>query len=237
MLAACAHAGSPVAPVTPSVPASPAAPSGDSAEGADGGALLIEAHWAPRGTSGHTSDITSARLHGKTVFRYGTASARMRLPAGDGFWPAFWLLGTGDWPATGEIDVMENVGVPTWVSEAIHGPRYSGNTPLVKRTPFDVGTDITAWHVYEATWSADSIVFRLDGATVYRVMRRDIANYGPPDAQDAPKYVIVNFALGGEYPAGVNKVKAPYLGLPDTSVTLIKNGRARVLVDWIRVKR
>ena len=81
---------------------------------------------------GRKFDFTSGRLEGrgKFEFTYGVVSARVKLTAGAGLWPAFWTLGTGPWPATGEMDIMENVGDPSWTNIALHGPGYSGNTPF-----------------------------------------------------------------------------------------------------------
>lgn len=211
---------------------------GAEAEGAEGGALLIRAHrrMAQAGVPSRPEFI-SGRLHGRVLFRFGTVAARMRLPAGAGLWPAFWLLGGGAWPASGEIDVMENVGDSTWVSVALHGPGYSGDTPLVRRDTLPAGRDATQWHEYAVTWAADSIVFRVDGETVYRVTRAQVAAHGPPAALDSAKYVVLNLALGGVYPAAVNGVKAPRLGLPDATLPRIERGEARVLVDWVRATR
>lgn len=83
-------------------------------------------------------DFLSGRINtrGKMEFTYGTASARIKMPAGAGLWPAFWALGEGKWPDCGEIDIMENVGDSSWVSHALHGPGYFGNTPLSHREFF-----------------------------------------------------------------------------------------------------
>ena len=98
-------------------------------------ALVLQARYLPgtRTTQGKMQDFVSGRIdsRGKVEVTYGTLAARMKLPAGAGFWPAFWALGTGPWPETGEIDVMENVGEMDWTSVALHGPGYSGETPLV----------------------------------------------------------------------------------------------------------
>ena len=211
---------------------------GAEAEGADGGALVIRPRFRPGAvaTDRMRLDFVSGHLdtRGKMEFAYGTAAARIKLPAGPGFWPAFWALGTGDWPATGEIDVMENVGEPDWASVALHGPGYSGDTPLINRLYFPRDSDATAWHVYAVDWTPDSLVFRIDGAVAYRATRPMIEHYGRW-AYDNPKYLILNFALGGAYPFKTNGVRQPYLGLPAGTVELIKAGRARMLVDWVRV--
>jgi len=212
---------------------------GADAQGASNGALQIRARWRPGHVTpeGNKFDMISGRLDSrdKVMFTYGTASARMKLPAGDGLWPAFWILGAGPWPATGEIDIMENVGDPKWVSAAVHGPGYSGNTPLVRRDTFPAGQDITGWHVYSVDWRPDEMIFRVDDREIYRVTKAMVAPYGRW-AYDNPKYLILNLALGGGYPRGVNGTKGPpYVGLPDSTVKKIRADSATVLVDWVRV--
>jgi beta-glucanase (GH16 family) len=213
---------------------------GAQAEGATNGALVLQ----PRYRSGFVTaqgkkfDFISGRIdtRGKVEFTYGTVAARIKLTAGSGLWPAFWALGTGRWPDTGEMDIMENVGAPDWVSAALHGPGYFGNTPLVKRASLPPDKDITAWHVYSVDWKPQELVFKIDAEVVYRVTRPMVEHYGPW-AYDNPKFLILNFALGGVYPAAVNKVSSPYPGLPDATVQTIKEGKARMLVDWVRVTK
>ena len=208
--------------------------------GAVNGALVIQAHHKPGYTrpDGKKFDFISGRMdtQHKFQFTYGTVSARMKLPPGSGLWPAFWVLGNGDWPETGEIDVMENVGEPDWVSTAMHGPGYSGDTPIGHRSFFTPPDDIAHWHVYSASWTPDSIAFKVDGATTYRVTRMDVQKYGAW-AFDNPKFIILNLALGGGYPNAVNKVTSPYFGLPESTVQRIDAGEVKVLVDWVLVTR
>src|SRR3954469_4345110 len=198
------------------------------------GALVIRARYRPGFTTpeGRRFDFISGRIdtRAKMAFTYGTAAARMKLTAGAGLWPAFWALGDGPWPDTGEIDIMENVGDRSWTSVALHGPGYFGDTPLVKRAP----VDITKWHVYAVDWTPDSLTFTIDSRAVYRVTREMVERYGPW-AFDNPKHLIVNLALGGNYPFAVNKVSTPYRGLAESTVHAIQNDRVTILIDWVRV--
>lgn len=213
---------------------------GKAAEGAKNGALVIKALFRPGFTSKeqHQYDFISGRINSrkKFEFTYGTASARMKLTAGAGLWPAFWALGEGKWPDCGEIDIMETVGDSSWVSHALHGPGYSGNTPIAYRAFFPKGIDVTQWHVYSVDWSADSLIFKVDNKITYTVTRAMVEKYGRW-AFDNSKFLILNFALGGGYPNGVNKVTQPYFGLSQASVDKIKSGQAKVLVDWVLVTK
>lgn len=210
---------------------------GPQAAGAANALLLRPLHRPGFTTSdGRSFDFLSGRINtrGKFEFTYGTAAARMKLSSGAGLWPAFWALGTGPWPATGEIDVMENVGERDWTSVALHGPGYSGDTPLVKRQPFAAPDNITNWHVYSVDWAPDELVFKVDEVEIYRVTRAMVEKYGRW-AFDNPKFLILNLALGGGFPNSVNRTKTPYFGLPESTVELIKRGDAVTLVDWVRV--
>ena len=213
---------------------------GTGAKGAKNGVLVIKAMYKPGFTSKENKkyDFLSARINTqhKMEFTYGTASARMKMTGGAGLWPAFWALGNGNWPDCGEIDVMETVGDPSWISNALHGPKYFGNTPFADRAFFQKGTDVNQWHTYSVDWQADTIIFKVDGAVTYTVTRAMIEQYGRW-AFDNPKFLILNFALGGGYPASVNKVKEPYYGLSDTSVNLVKSGQAKVFVDWVLITK
>jgi beta-glucanase (GH16 family) len=199
-----------------------------------GGTLTIHPRYRPGFTSpdGKTYDFVSGRIdtRNKFDFTYGTAAARMKLAPGAGLWPAFWALGNDRWPDTGEIDMMENVGASDWVSAALHGPKYFGDTPLVKRAP----VDIAAWHVYAVDWAPDLLVFKIDGREFYRVTKAEVEKYGRW-AFDNPKHLIANLALGGGYPHGVNKTEKPYFGIAEDTVTAIKQDKASIQIDWIRV--
>lgn len=206
--------------------------------GVRGGSLVITPRHAP-GTpirADRKADFISGRIvtQGKFDFTHGRAEARIRMPDAAGAWPAFWLLGNRNWPQSGEIDIMEYVGDKSWSAVAMHGPGYSGDTPFVQRFHFPAGEDITGWHVYAAEWTRDAVEFFVDDRPVYRVTRAMVEKHGRW-AYDEPEHVIVNFALGGNYPASVNGVREPYPGLPAETVEKIKRGELAMEVDWVRV--
>ena len=202
------------------------------------GSLFLKPHFREgfETPTGRTADFVSGRItsQGKFDFTYGRAVARIRMPDATGVWPAFWLLGNGEWPGTGEIDIMEYVGEPDWIGVALHGPGYSGETPLVNKYFFDTGTDITDWHDYEVDWNADRILFKVDGRLIYRVTRAMVENYGEWRF-DTPKHIILNFAVGGVYPFKTNGISEPYKGLPAETAERIKRGELAMEVDWVRV--
>jgi beta-glucanase (GH16 family) len=213
---------------------------GSEVEGARNGALIIQPIYSPGYTTpeGKKFDFISGRMDtsNKMEFTYGTASARIKMTEGSGLWPAFWALGNGDWPDTGEIDIMEYVGEADWTSVALHGPGYSGDTPLVNKYFFRKGVDVTSWHVYAVEWTKDALLFKIDDILVYRATRPMIENYGRW-AFDNPKYLILNFALGGAYPYKTNGVKEPYNGIPASTVESIKSRKVKFIIDWVKVTK
>jgi beta-glucanase (GH16 family) len=205
------------------------------------GVLVIHPRHCPGFVTpeGNTFDFISGRIHtlGKVEFMYGSIAARMKLSAGAGLWPAFWAMGSAQpWPHNGEIDIMENVGDPSWTNVAMHGPGYSGDTPLVHRKDLPLQNDATGWHVYSVEWTKESLLFKTDGELNYRVTRDMVEKYGPW-TYDNQKFILLNCALGGVYPGSVNGIQAPYLGLADSTAQLIKENRARTLIDWVRVTK
>ena len=206
--------------------------------GAEGGVLMLRPVFNPGldPNKDRNAPFVSGRIEskGKFDFTYGRAEARIRMPDAVGVWPAFWLLGNGKWPQTGEIDIMEYVGEKDWIGVALHGPGYSGETPLVNKFFFPEGIDVTEWHDYAVEWSKDKIEFIVDGHVTYRVTRPMVENYGKWSF-DNEKYLILNFAMGGAYPFKTNGIKEPYNGVPAETVEAVKTGRIAMLVDWVRV--
>lgn len=208
--------------------------------GAQGGVLVLQPRFSQgfKTPKGRTADFISGRINtrDKFEFTHGRAAARIRMPDAVGVWPAFWLLGNGKWPDTGEIDIMEYVGEKDWTGVAVHGPGYSGETPLVNKFFFEDGTDVTDWHEYAVEWTDQAMVFKVDDREIYRATRPMVEHYGEW-VFDTPKYLIVNFALGGAYPFKTNGIERPYNGLPAETVERIKAGEIMMEVDWVRVHR
>jgi len=213
---------------------------GAAAEGAENGALVLQPKFAPGFVTkdGQKFDFISARINtkNKVEVTHGTIAARIKLTDGAGLWPAWWILGNGSWPETGEIDVMEYVGEKDWTSAAIHGKGYSGDAGLVNRQYFPANNDVTQWHIYAVDWTPDSLVFKYDDHPMFRVTKPMTQFFGTW-AFDNPKYLILNFAVGGIYPFKINGVKEPYYGLPAATLTAIKNNTSKMMVDWIRITK
>lgn len=211
---------------------------GSEAKGASNGVLVLQPHFIQGYTSkeGKKYDFISGRINtrNKFQFTYGTAEARIKLTEGSGLWPAWWMLGNGRWPDIGEIDIMEYVGEQDWASAAVHGPGYSGETPFVNRMFFTRKNDVTQWHIYGVDWTPDALIFKYDQEIMFRVNKPMVEHYGKW-AFDNPKYLILNFALGGAYPKKVNGVNSPYYGLPNSTVEKIKQHDAKMIVDWIKI--
>jgi beta-glucanase (GH16 family) len=205
------------------------------------GILVLHPRWKPGFITpqGHRFDFVSGRINtrGKVEFTCGSISARIKLPVGNGLWPAFWVLGLGKWPKCGEIDIMENTGEPDWISSAVHGPGFFGDAALVNNRYFVPENDVTHWHVYAVDWtSEDCLLFKVDDELIYRVTRPMVQNFGQW-VFDNPKYIILNFALGGNYPYKINGVREPYFGLPEETVQAIRQDKVSVWVDWVKVSR
>ena len=210
----------------------------DDVEGADGGALVLRPVYRPGvdTRADRKADFISGRINSrdKAEFTYGRVEARIKMTDDEGVWPAFWMLGNGRWPDTGEIDIMEYVGEADWTGVALHGPGYSGETPIVNKYFFDDGTSAADWHTYAIEWTKDAILFEVDGRLTYRVTRPMVEHYGEWRF-DTPKFLILNFALGGAYPVKTNGIAKPYPGLHEETARRIEAGEIAMEVDWVRV--
>ena len=176
-----------------------------------------------------TREYTSARLLTKNKFTqmYGRFEARIKLPQGQGIWPAFWMLGDNiqsvGWPKCGEIDIMENIGhEPSIVHGTLHGPGYSGangisaayTLPKVRKFADD-------YHTFAVEWEPNAIRFYVD-SFLYKTRTPEDLPPGATWVFDRPFFLILNVAVGGFFP-----------GNPDATTTFPQ----LMHVDYVRVYR
>lgn len=174
-------------------------------------------------------DYTSGRINTRDFFaqRAGRFEARIRLPAGRGIWPAFWLLGANfqdvGWPACGEIDIMEFRGQELSTTHgSLHGPGYSGGNALTSRYNLPGGATFDqGFHVFAVEWNDDQITWLVDDTRFLSIRTVDLPSSGQWVFRH-PFFIILNVAVGGNF-----------VGAPDATTTFPQT----MLVDWVRVYR
>ena len=174
------------------------------------------------GASTHTTDGN---------WQFGRIEARMKLPFGQGVWPAFWMLGesftTAGWPACGELDIMENFGTfhdnSNVNNGTAHGPGYSGGKGITKSYTLPRGQRVyDDFHVYSIEWAADSVEWFVDGVSFHKVTPASRPG-GARWVFNAPYFILLNLAIGGP--------KTPF-GTPDPNAPFPPQD---LLVDYVRV--
>jgi beta-glucanase (GH16 family) len=194
----------------------------------EGGFLVIKALKETfTGADGITRNYTSARLLTKNKFSqaYGRFEARIKIPHGQGVWPAFWMLGdnidTAHWPNCGEIDIMENIGKePSIVHGTLHGPGYSAGSGVSTAYTLPSGRKFSDdFHTFTVEWEPNVIRFYVDGI-LYKTRTPADLPAGTSWVFDHPFFIILNVAVGGGWP-----------GNPDATTVFPQ----RMLVDYVRV--
>jgi beta-glucanase (GH16 family) len=179
------------------------------------------------GADGVSRNYTSARLKtlGKFSQTYGRFEARIKIPRGQGIWPAFWMLGDDiekpGWPACGEIDIMENIGKePALVHGTIHGPGYSGDKGIGGPYGLPGGQSFADdFHVFAVEWEPNAIRFSVDDHLYTTRTPADLPK-GAKWVYDHPFFMLLNLAVGGGWP-----------GSPDSTSVFPQT----MLVDYVRV--
>jgi beta-glucanase (GH16 family) len=169
---------------------------------------------------------TSTRLKTEGLFAqaYGRFEARIRIPRGQGMWPAFWMLGANianvGWPQSGEIDIMENIGrEPPVVHGTMHGPGYSGEHGIGRADTLKSGIYADDFHIYAVEWRPNEVAWFVDGRQYNRVTPADLPQ-GAKWVFDHPFFLLLNLAIGGGWP-----------GDPNASTTFPQ----QMIVDYVRV--
>lgn len=192
----------------------------------ENGLLTIEAR--AELTNGFNYNSARINTRDRFAFRYGRIEARIRLPGGQGLWPAFWLLpqddAYGTWAASGEIDIMEAINLGGAGGNDVHGTiHYGGEWPnnSFSGEHYTVPADATSeFHTYAIEWDATEIRWYVDG--VLYAMRNSWFSSGGafPAPFDQPFYILLNVAVGGNWP-----------GNPDGNTVF----PVTMEVDWVRV--
>jgi beta-glucanase (GH16 family) len=179
-------------------------------------------------SDGVTRNYTSARLKTQGFFTqaYGRFEARIKIPAGQGMWPAFWMLGNNissvGWPECGEIDIMENIGKePGTVHGSLHGPStFTSAGDATAPFSLPMGQKFASdFHLYAVEWAPGTVRFYVD-ASLYATFNQSQWPSGATWVFDHPFFLILNVAVGGDWP-----------GAPDNTTVFPQ----QMLVDYVRV--
>ena len=193
----------------------------------DGNLVIQAAKEEFTGPDGVARSYTSARLKSLGRFEpaYGRMEARIKIPSGQGMWPAFWMLGANaasvGWPQCGEIDIMENIGrEPSIVHGTVHGPGYSGLNGITALYALPDGRHFADdFHIFKVEWEPNALRFYADDHLYKTITKADLTS-GAAWAFDHPFFIILNLAVGGNWP-----------GSPDASTAFPQ----AMLVDYVRV--
>ncbi|MBI5169132.1 MAG: family 16 glycosylhydrolase [Candidatus Eisenbacteria bacterium] len=187
-----------------------------------GGLLTITARQQSFGGKSYTS--ARLRSQGLADFTYGKIEMRAKLPIGRGLWPAFWMLPTnspyGNWPMSGEIDIMEYVGhQPSQVFGTLH---YGNPNQIYSSTSTSLasGTFHDGFHTFAIEWEPNRIRWLLDGVQYACKSNWISSAAGYPAPFDKPFHMLINLAVGGNLP-----------GSPDGSTVFPQE----FVIDWVRV--
>jgi len=151
-------------------------------------------------------NYTSARLNTMGLFTalYGRIEFRVKLPFGGGYWPALWLMPEssvyGTWPASGEIDVMENKGnITSTVYGTLHYGAVGNDVYDQQKYLMPNGGSVTNFHVYRIDWTTNSLTWYVDGLAYQTQTNWYSTGYSYPAPFNQPFYLIMNLSVGGNF--------------------------------------
>ena len=193
-----------------------------------GNLVIVARQESYTGADGIARGYTSARLKtaGKFEQAYGRFEARIKIPTGQGIWPAFWMLGQDigkvGWPACGEIDIMENIGHErSKIHGTLHGPGYSAAHGLTGVHTLPSGRFSDSFHIFAVEWEPNVVRFYVD-SDLYETRTPADVPAGTRWVYDHPFFLLLNVAVGGDWP-----------GAPDASTVFPQT----MAVDYVRVYR
>jgi beta-glucanase (GH16 family) len=186
----------------------------------ENGMLVIEAREEEATFSGRPYSSARIKTQGLHAWQYGRIEARIKLPYGQGIWPAFWMLGANNrgWPASGEIDILEFIGrEPDHIYATVHAPGYSGGNGVGSSLVVPAETFKNDFHVYAIEWQENEIRWFFDDQEFFKLTPADV-----PAAWifDHEFFIIMNVAVGGRWP-----------GYPDETTVFPQF----MYVDYVRV--
>jgi beta-glucanase (GH16 family) len=189
------------------------------------GMLVIECrkeHFAPKDHPPVSYTSASLTTLNHASWQYGRIEVRAKLPQGKGVWPAIWTLGTSfpkaEWPACGEIDIMELVGKdPNHIYGTLHYKSANGQN-VEDQGISELADPSGDFHIYAVEWDAERIEFFIDGRKYHTALLAK-AGQGRTNPFRQPHYLILNFALGGDWGGPVDDAILPQ----------------KLLIDYVRV--
>ncbi len=167
---------------------------------------------------------SSGRIKTQGLFSHeqGRIEARIKTPAGQGIWPAFWMLGENinqvGWPQCGEIDIMEQKGQTPFITYgSLHGPGYSAGSAITNSYRLETGRFDDDFFIYAVEWGDDYIDFFLNETLYKSVSKVEVPGEW---VYNQPFFIILNIAVGGSF-----------VGLPDDNTPF----PASMYIDYVRV--
>jgi beta-glucanase (GH16 family) len=186
------------------------------------GMLVIEARQESEPIAGRNYSSARVKTEGLHDWKYGRIEARLKLPQGQGIWPAFWMMGEDyeqkGWPACGEADIMEFIGSePDLIHATMHGPGYSGSSGIGTSLATSAESLKNDFHVYAIEWDENEIRWYFDGQQYFKRTPQEVPGEW---VFNHPFFILLSLSVGGNWP-----------GYPDSTTVFPQY----LFVDYVRV--